>query len=122
MGNRQKGEVGFEADGKPYTLVFSINALCELEDRMGEAVSGIDSLASSRKRFRTIRTVFLCGLLDHHPELTEREAGRIIDAIGIERADALVGEAFALAFPEAKPLPLDSKPAPASRARTGLPS
>lgn len=118
--SRAKGEVSLEADGKRFTLVFSVNALCELEERLGEAVSDIGSLASKGKRFSTIRTVFLCGLLDHHPDLTERDAGNIISAIGIDKADAACAEAFALAFPEAKAVPLALSPSGAKRnGRTG---
>lgn len=121
--SRAKGEVSIEADGKRYVLVYSTNAICELEDRLGDGVAALANLASSGKRFKTMRTVLLCGLLDHHPELTEKDAGRIIDAMGVAKADAAVGEAFALAFPEVKAapkVPLEVKPAPrARRARTG---
>jgi hypothetical protein len=123
MANKLKGEVGFEADGQSYTLVFSVNALCELEDKLGASVSDIGGLLTRGKRFSTIRTVFWAGLVDHHPDLALKDAGRIITAIGIEQADALIGEAFGLTFPEAKALPLASKPAPGKRnGRTGLPS
>jgi hypothetical protein len=119
--SKAKGEVSIEADGKRYTLAFSINALCELEDKLGESVADIGSLAAKGKRFSTIRTVFWAGLHDHHPDLTLQDAGKIISAMGIEAADAAVAEAFGLAFPEVKaaPVPLEIKPAPAARARTG---
>jgi hypothetical protein len=121
MANRLKGEVTVEADGTTYTLVYSVNALCELEDKLGESVADIGSLAAKGKRFSTIRTVFWAGLQDHHPDVDLKEAGRIITAMGIEKADAAVAEAFGLAFPEVKavPLPLEVKPAPVQRARTG---
>jgi hypothetical protein len=117
---KAKGEVSVEADGKTYTLVFSINALCELEDKLGASVSDIAALSTNGKRFGTIRTVFWAGLQEHHPDLTLKDAGRIITAMGIPAADAAVGEAFSLTFPEVRTLPLELKPAPGKRsARTG---
>jgi hypothetical protein len=118
--SKARGEVSIEADGKRYVLVYSTNAICELEDRLDDGVAALSKLALAGKRFKIIRTVFLCGLLDNHPELTEKDAGRIIDAISLDKADALIVEAFGLAFPSMKavPVPLDSKPAE-PRARTG---
>jgi hypothetical protein len=118
--SKAKGEVSIEADGTRYTLVYSVNAICELEDRLGEGVAALANLGANGKRFKTIRTVFLCGLLDHHPDLTEKDAGRIIDAVGIDKVDAAVGEAFGLAFPQVKPVPLEvAKPSQQRRGRTG---
>jgi hypothetical protein len=146
MANSVKGEVSVEADGETkgitfephsdrlpenlrgrYTLLFSINALCELEEKMGGAVTDIASLAMGGKRFTTIRNVFWAGLRDYHPDITLQDAGRIITAIGLEKADEAIGLAFGLTFPETKaaapPLPLTvAKPARNGRARTGLAS
>ena len=47
MGNPYKGEVQFTAGGKSYTLYFSINAMCELEEALGD---GIVQLASPSRR------------------------------------------------------------------------
>jgi hypothetical protein len=146
MANTIKGEVDVEVDGvekgitfEPhedrlpenlrgrYTLLFSINALCELEEKMGGAVTDIASLAMGGKRFTTIRNVFWAGLRDYHPEITLQDVGRIITAIGLDKADEAIGKAFAITFPETKaavaPLPLTAaKPARNGRARTGLAS
>jgi hypothetical protein len=103
MANKLKGEVGFDVDGARYTLAFSINALCELEEKLGGAVVDLGTMMTGGKRFSTMRSVFWCGLTEHHPELTEKEAGKIMTAIGFNKADALIGEAFALAFPEVTP-------------------
>lgn len=117
--SKLKGEVSVEADGQRYTLAFSINALCKMEDMFGEAVGDIATLGNKGKRFNTMRNVFWCALADHHPDLTVDDAGRIITEIGIAKADELVGEAFALAFPEVKASPLAGKPAGKRSGRTG---
>ena len=36
MGNPHKGDVSFEVDGKRRALVYNMNALCELEDALGD--------------------------------------------------------------------------------------
>lgn len=101
MSNPTKGEVGFDADGKRWTLVYSVNALCALEDKLGAgAMMVAEQMAnSSNLRIATVRTLFWCGLRDHHPELTEADAGDIMTDIGITDAVDLVGKAFAAAFP-----------------------
>jgi hypothetical protein len=102
MANKQKGEVVFEADGKAYTLTYSINALCELESAFDGTVTDIFAATSGKKRFTTLRTVFWAGLTDHHPGLSLVDAGKIMHALGLNKADAVAGEAFRLAFPERK--------------------
>jgi hypothetical protein len=126
MANKLKGEVGFEAGGEIYTLVYSLNALCELEEKLGGSVASIEAIAKSGKRFETVRTVFWAGLIEYHPDMKPRDAARLVSMIGFEKADELIGQAFSAAFPEAKlqdgaPLPLEVKPAPTrkTRGRTG---
>lgn len=109
MANKLRGEVGFEADGKSYTLAFSINALCQMEDRIGVSVADVGTALSGKRRYSTLRSLFWCALCDYHPGLTEQDAGRIMAAIGTNKADALVAEAFKLAFPD--PGPLDGEAA-----------
>jgi hypothetical protein len=111
MANKAKGEVGFEVDGKSYTLVFSINALCELENQLGGDVANIAAAGfGGIKRYSTLRATFWAGLTDHHPNMTLQAVGKIINALGIQKADELAGEAFKLAFPPANG-PLADAPA-----------
>jgi hypothetical protein len=119
MANPLKGEVSIEVDGETYTLVYSLNTLCEIEDKLGGAVSDIASLGASGRRWNTLRTVFWAALQDYHPEITLQQAGRMVSAMGLTKADEAVGKAFALAFPEVKTVPLEiAKPAKRN-ARTG---
>lgn len=97
-------QTSFAADGKTYTMVFSINALCELETDFDDVVAEVAGVlsGSGKKRLTTLRKVFRAGLSDHHPEMTERQAGLLMTAIGPQAAFAKVAEAFALAFPIAE--------------------
>lgn len=100
MANAIKGEVGVKADGQDYTLLLDFNALCELEDVVPGLMSGGAEIQSPR----AVRAVFHAALGEHHPDLDEKAAGRIIQAVGIERAAELIGEAMAASFgkPEGK--------------------
>lgn len=104
MANPVKGEVGFEVDDKTYTLLLDINALCIVEERLG--IKSITELEFGEgMSIRTIRSIFWAGLQEHHPDLTEKEAGRLMTGLGATVAAAHVMDAVRLAFPESKGRP-----------------
>lgn len=99
-----KGEVGFEADGESYTLLLDFNALCDLEDSLPGLMDGTAEIKSPK----AIRSVFHAGLQARHDGLTTRDAGDLIQAIGLDVAGELVAEAFSASFGkggEGKPRP-----------------
>ena len=100
MTNRIKGEVAFSIEdgglAGEYVLLLDFNALCDLEGDFPGIMDGQFELKSPT----AIRKVFAAGLAEHH-DLTERDAGKLIHAIGLERVGELVGEAFSASFPEA---------------------
>lgn len=104
-----KGEVVFTVEGEDYRLVLDFNALCDLEDDLPGLMSGDVEIKSPR----AIRSVFAAGLARHHSGLTARDAGDLIHALGVERAAALVAQAFTASFgspetarpPKARPSP-----------------
>lgn len=104
MANKHRGEVGFSVDETDYTLRYSTNALCAMEDALDLGVNAVALLLAdpSQVRMRIVRAVFWAGLTDRHPEISQADAGDIISAIGIPKALDLLGRAFALAFPEVK--------------------
>jgi hypothetical protein len=67
---------------------------------------------------KSLRTVFYCGLLDHQEGVTQRQAGDLIDAIGLDKAGPLLGEAFTAAFPKAEEDDGAGKPAAQGTRRT----
>lgn len=109
MANVHKGDVTLRAGERSYTLRFSIDALCVLEDACGG--KGIVALSAelsdpSTLRLGLLRKVLWAGLRDHHPEIDEKAAGEIIpEAGGLAVVMAAVNTAFELAFP-----PADAKP------------
>ena len=101
MSNPTRGEIGFDAGGRHYRLVYSVNALCALEDKLGEGAFSIAQMMSdpARMRIATVRTLFWAGLRDHHADMTEEAAGELMGAITIPIALEHVGAAMAAAFP-----------------------
>lgn len=95
-----KGEVGFTVDegdlAGEYTLLLDFNALCDLEQDFPGIMEGQFELKSPT----AIRKVFRTGLAEHH-DVSERDAGKLIQAVGMARVGELVGHAFAASFPEA---------------------
>lgn len=129
MANPLKGEVVFEAAGAVYTLRWSTNAMCELEEASGRGLNSIvRELASwgpalgpdgrtplpetdaqqqartDRIKVSTVRLVFWAMLRDHHPGIDLRQAGDLMQhAGGLLGAMALVNDAFERgAAPETK--------------------
>lgn len=117
MANPHRGEVGFLADGKAYTMVYTINSLCELEEETGK---GVDVLAADLEApsISLVRTLFWAGLRARHPEITVTAAGEIIDTLGFPEVSALIERAFNLTFPEA-PKGSSRPPKASSKARVG---
>jgi hypothetical protein len=106
------GEVGFEADGKRYTLCFSVNAICELEDALDIS---FEEIRTFKKKTKLGRAMFWAAMTDNHPDLTLKDAGKIMAAVGDTRSSELVMQAFSLAFPQVGNVPLDGKAKPAGR-------
>jgi hypothetical protein len=95
-----KGEVGFTAGADDYIIVYPINALVALEEKLGVSTGQIGSLLGEGFSMGNLRTMFWAGLLARH-QMSETEAGDLISEIGIEKSASLVADALAKAFPGA---------------------
>lgn len=95
MANPHRGEVELKAGEKTYTLVFTINAVCELESHLNKSVTEI---VGSMDRITVVRAVLWAGL-QHHHKLTLEEAGDIMHAAGAAATSAAINQAMTLAFP-----------------------
>lgn len=120
--NTVKGEVSFNAEGQTYRLAFSTNALIALEERLDKTVAEIGAMFEQPLRLAHLRILLWAGLSDHH-DVPELEAGRLMDAVGIDKVGELIGRAFVLAFPDdeegAKDGERPRKPAAKKAAGTG---
>lgn len=89
--------VKFEAGGEKYTLCFSFNALCLLEEDTGK---GIADLFVDNMSMSSIRAMIWAGLQDEHEGLTKKQAGDVIDAAGIDAMKDHMANALKAAFPD----------------------
>jgi len=95
-----KGELGFEADGVRFVVVYDSNAMCALEAEVDTDAMGIIALVQKPRSFRNGRLLLWGGLQQHHPDLTLADAGRLMTAVGgLGKAYDMVSEALILAFP-----------------------
>ena len=102
MANRHRGEVALG----DHTLVFSTNALCDLEGELsplGIDLDGLDEALKARgsRKLTVLRALIWAGLQERHEGLTRKDAGRIMDEVGHRAAGAAVTRALTEAFPAA---------------------
>lgn len=119
MGNSLRGEVGFEAGGNAYTLRFGVNTLIALEEATDQTVDDIIGALKAGPKLKLWRQMFWFGLQENHADqVSEEEAGNLMDALGFAKATNLVGEAFGKAFPSAEPADPQKPAAEAGEAPT----
>lgn len=87
--------VSFEADGETYTLLCDMNALIDFEAEFG--VNSMELLSNDLSSLSLVqmRGLFWAMLQEHHPEIDQRGAGKLMMAAKGKMADA-----FKAAFPE----------------------
>lgn len=103
MANAHRGEVDVEVPSGTYTMRFSTNAICELEDRVDLGIAEIIARLedAARMRMSLLRAVVWAGLRGSRPDITIDQAGEVITEAGMTAIVEKVGEAFRLAFPDA---------------------
>lgn len=104
MANPLRGEVELKVKDGAYTLRFSIDAICGLEEEIGKSFARIMVELSNPElvTLTLVRKVFRAALSEHHPDLTLRQAGEIIEAAGgvlevVTKINKAVGAAFGTA-------------------------
>ncbi|RWF69556.1 MAG: hypothetical protein EOS26_25065 [Mesorhizobium sp.] len=80
------------------------NAMCELEETTGKSIAEIGKLLvdPTTATVTLMRRVFMTALLEHQEGISLKQAGDIIDDLGIGVAGQKLGEAFQAALPKAK--------------------
>lgn len=82
-----------KALGKEYRIDKTFNALCEIEEVLGEKV--VSQLTTGGlSGFTVIRSVLNVMLKRYHPELTLEETGDIISDLGLEKGASVITEAL----------------------------
>lgn len=125
MSNPNKGEVAFEADGKRYTMRFSVNALCMLEQETGRGFPKlVEDLANIEKVSLTLlRQLLWAALQEEHKGITVMQAGELIAAAGgMNVILNKITDAIQLAFPEPQGGNSSRPLAKPMRQPTGLPA
>ena len=107
MSNKYRGEVEFKAGGETYVLAYGSNALCTLEEKLGQPVTQFGKFlaAGENLSMRTLRTLVWAGLQRHHKSLSEEAAGDVIDAVGFQQMTDLMVSALSEAFPPGEASP-----------------
>lgn len=98
MANPARGEVTLRGGDQEYTIKFSTNAICEVEERLDK---GLNTIIANMERVTTVRALLWAGLRTHHPDVTVAGVGEIIDRCGMAAATEALGKALTLAFPNA---------------------
>ncbi|WP_230769764.1 hypothetical protein [Sphingomonas sp. Leaf4] len=103
--NARRGHLGIELGDRKLTFAFSTNALCAVEEAFDlPDITKLDTVLGDSPSLRTIRTLFRIGLTDCQPDMTDDEAGDIMEEVGgLEPSLKLIMSAISIAFPEAKP-------------------
>lgn len=81
MGRRGEGRAQFEVDGKTFTAVLDFNTLADFEEETGEnALARFAEVEARPLSARETRVLFWAALRECHPELSVRDAGRLLMA------------------------------------------
>ena len=99
MDNPKRGEVSFEYEGQKYTLHFSTNAICALEESLDQDIGSLlEAMESDKPSMRLMRALFLAGLSDNHPDIGLPDAGKLIDALTLAKAGEYISSAIEKSF------------------------
>lgn len=77
--------------GTEYHLKFTLNAMAELEDKFGSVETAFAEM--EKGKFKAIRAVLWAGLLEDHPEYTEKQVGSMIDLEDMVALTKALGDA-----------------------------
>lgn len=92
MANKHKAMVEVQLD-KKRNIRFTMNALAEVEDRLGFR---LDEIEGKKLSIKQIRSLLFCGLMHEDENLTEEMIGDMIDLGNIKYVQEKMSEAFEL--------------------------
>lgn len=93
------GRYEIELNGKKYYMLFSLNALDEIQDRFGGYDKLDTAMSEGKDMIKNIRWLFTLllneGRAEDEPELTEQQVGRLIHVGNIAEIKHAIFNAFA---------------------------
>jgi len=116
--------VPIEIEGKEYHLKYDFNAFADLEEKYGTLTDALNALGGEIQKdsegkiimvidpdtgkeeparkvsIKALRSIFWAGLLFENPNITEREAGALLDLNTIKRIGPQLAEALKASMPE----------------------
>ena len=102
MSNPLRGEATLKAGDVERTIVFDVNAFCELEAATGLGVNELVETMQGSPSFTLLRQIFTAGLQAKHPGTTARDAGQIMSDAGLDQMTEALNKAMSAALPEVK--------------------
>lgn len=90
MANAQRGYVEVELD-KTRTFRFTLNALEEVEERLGFDLAEMEG---KKLKIKEIKVIMWAGLIHEDPELTLDDVGAMIDMENLSYVQEKMGKAF----------------------------
>jgi len=90
----------FPLGDQKHILQFDVNAVCEAEEVFQEDISSVLENKDRMKQSRTIRVLLWAALLEHHPEITLRDVGKLIEEQGMDAIGKSIIGALHVAYPD----------------------
>ena len=98
-----KGVVTFSAEDQQYSLHYTMNAICALEEAADRPFTDfLSELEGAGLSMRALRQLIWAGLTEFHPGISEMEAGEIATALGVPQMVVQIEKALKAAFPDNK--------------------
>lgn len=111
--------VPIELDRTRY-LIYDLNALAELEDRVGELDSFFKSISEKKSLpLKTMRLLLWAGLISEDEEITEKAAGALVLPDNLEYVTSKIIEAINSSMPESQEKKPMNQNEPENRESTG---
>jgi len=100
MPNPLRGETTLTVEEKTYRVRFSWNAAAEYEVPAGRPLSvGVQEILDGKVSARSLRAMLWAGLQEHHPDVSLKDAGKMLGAIGVKKGLDVMLEAVQYFYP-----------------------
>ena len=84
MANPKKGEASFSVGTERYTLRFSMNVLCSLEEELGRPLTDfVLEWGQGKVSISVVRQMIRAALVPNHPDISLEKAGDLMDEAGM---------------------------------------